>query len=53
MSNELPTHIVKGKFSDLKYKINNKWPNVIIMFVSIRKVCGPVVLNYLCMLIDS
>jgi len=27
MNNELPTHIVRGNFSDLKHKINNKWPN--------------------------
>ena len=27
MNNEMPAHIVIGNFSDLKYKINNKWPN--------------------------
>jgi len=27
MNNEPPVHIVIGNFSDLKHKINNKWPN--------------------------
>ena len=26
--NEPPAHIVIVNFSDLKHKINNKWPNV-------------------------
>ena len=34
MNNELPVHIITENFSDLKHKINNKWPNVLISYIN-------------------
>jgi len=37
MNNEPPARIVIGNFSDLKHKINKKWPNISIKIILVHQ----------------